>query len=485
MFPELVRSLYWDSDAASALVLGERLRGDGPVYIPHFGFWTSLWWLLATRHLPGHEQLWEATGYVFAVAGAGLVGWATARVAGRWAGVTAAAAALVVGPVALRSLLTVNYHVSTPFTAAVLATYVVLLPQRRSLALAAVVGLLAGMNAASDPLLWVAGIAPFAVAAAVLTATTRRRDLAVRASITLAVTILSALATDVLMHSFGFNIIDREFQLARLDDFASNARHLGRMVALVGGANYAFPSGYPREPVRLLLALLVLLAVAAAVFSAFRRTARRSEPIARAYACYWAAATVLLGISFVVTTNAAAQGVGAYNYLLTLPLAVGAGVTLLAAGSWRGRLAVALAVAVVGGINIASVVQGRALNPEGAIQTYEQPLMRVLEQRGMTRGYASFWDAQSLTWQSGMRLLVSPVALCDLADETTLCAFRLFAIRSWFEERPGPSFLIVDPETGFVTKPPPIVSEAVASYRFGPLRVYLFSYDLARHIRSP
>src|SRR5213594_229342 len=70
LFPGLVRDLYWDSDAASWLVLAERLRGAGTVVLPHFGAWTSLSWMLATRHLPGHADLWKATGYVFAVAAA-------------------------------------------------------------------------------------------------------------------------------------------------------------------------------------------------------------------------------------------------------------------------------------------------------------------------------------------------------------------------------------------------------------------------------
>ena len=101
--PGVIDRLYWDTDVSAPFVLAERLRGHGSVFIPHYASWTVLWLLLATRHLPGHRELWEATGYPFAVAGVGLLGWATARVAGAWAGVTAAATALVVGPYALRS----------------------------------------------------------------------------------------------------------------------------------------------------------------------------------------------------------------------------------------------------------------------------------------------------------------------------------------------------------------------------------------------
>src|SRR5512146_1443078 len=67
LFPRLIHGLYWSTDAAAPLVLAERLRGSGDVIIPHFGVWTSLWWMLATRNLPGHAHLWEATGYAFAL----------------------------------------------------------------------------------------------------------------------------------------------------------------------------------------------------------------------------------------------------------------------------------------------------------------------------------------------------------------------------------------------------------------------------------
>jgi hypothetical protein len=483
-FHRLVHAIYWDSDAASALVLAERLRGHGPVSIPHFGWWTSLWWLLATRGLPGHVQLWEATGYAFAVAGAGLVGWATGKVAGRWAGVTAAAVTLVVGPLGLRPLLTVNYHVSTPFTAVVLAAYLVVLARGPSRALAAAaVGLLAGANAASDPLLWLAGVFPFAAACAVLATATRRRDVWAPAAVTLAVTVISAVVTDAVMHGLGYHIISVELRPAPLADLVPNFVKLGREVALFGGANYAAPGAYPRDPLRPLVALLVLAAVTGVILSALKAITQRSEPATRAYACYWAAATLLVGLGYVASSQGSVAGSGSFLYMLTLAPAAGAGVAVLTSGSRRGELAVALAVAVVGAVNIAAIVQGRADNPQGTIGRYMEPLTRVLQREGVTRGYAGYWDAANLTWQSGMRLLVAPVHVCGPPSEPTICSSSFFTIRSWYEEQPGPSFLIIDPETGFITRAPPEVAHASASYRFGPLTVYVFPYDLARHIR--
>jgi hypothetical protein len=479
--PDLVRDLHWNTDISGPLALAERLRGDGPVSIPHFGTWTTYWFLLATRGLSGHEHLWEALGYAFTLTAALLLGWATARVAGRWAGVTAGAAALLVGPFALRPLMTLVYHVTNPFTAAVLGAYLVLLPRSRSIWLAVGVGLLAGANAASDPLLWVAGIAPFALAAALLARLLRSRAIAARAGATLGVTIVSAVATSLVMRGLGYHVVGLDLKPVSPSELPGNVEHLVRMAALLGGANYAFEPGYPAEPWRLLVALLVLVAIAAPVAAALKLILGRAAPLERAFACYWGAASVLLCLAFVVTPNARDLGPPSTYYLLTLSLAAGAGIALLAAGSRAAQIAVALGVTFVGAANIAGIVDGRA-GGSPALATYERPLVDLLEREGVTRGYAGYWDAQNLSWQTRMRLLVAPVTRCTT---TQLCPYDFFTIRSWYTPRPGGSFLLLDGTNNVVAGAPPFVRNAKDSRRFGPLTVYLFDYDIARHVRLP
>jgi hypothetical protein len=102
----------------------------------------------------------------------------------------------------------------------------------------------------------------------------------------------------------------------------------------------------------------------------------------------------------------------------------------------------------------------------------------MLERKGVTRGYAGFWDAGNLTWQTRMRLVVSPVGNCG----ATLCANKFFTIRSWYEPKGGPTFLLVDPTNDFI-KAPPFVSEAAEKHRFGPLTVYIFDDDVTTRIR--
>src|SRR5204863_204009 len=233
------------------------------------------WLLLATRGLPGHQDLWEALGYAFTVMAALLLGWATTRVAGRWGGVTAGAAALLVSPFALRPLMTLFYHVPNPFTAGVLGPY----------------------------------------------------------------------------------------------------------------------------PLRLLVAVLVIVAIAAPVVAALKLALARAAPLARAFACYWGAASVLLCLAFVVTPNARDLGPPSTYYLLTLPLAAGAGIALLAARSDSAQLVVALGVALVGAVNLSGIADRRPGGPPpplppGAAEVLRLDHPRLAEYVSRYRGHPAATSSQ-------------------------------------------------------------------------------------------
>jgi len=349
--------------------------------------------------------------------------------------------------------------------------------------LAAAVGLLVGANAASDPLLWVAGVVPFAVGAAVLAVTTRKTGAAVRGGLVVVVAGLAAVATNEVMFSLGYHVVSLDRRLAKVADLPGHIDVLGRMVALLGGANYAFPGGYPIDPLRPLVALLVLLAIVLTVYAAIVMLARcRTEPVLCSFACYWAAVVVVLGLAFIGTRNADDTGPLSFTYLLTLALAAGAGIALFAFRSPRRQLAVAVAVSIVGITNLAGIAHGRADQLGPGVRPYKPQLITLLTREGVTRGYADYWDAQSLTWQSGMRLLLAAVGPCGEGD---LCPFRYFTVDSWFQPKPGPSFLIVDPTNRWlVTVSQQLVKHASQVHRFGPLTVYIFKNDLARYFHK-
>jgi hypothetical protein len=137
-------------------------------------------------------------------------------------------------------------------------------------------------------------------------------------------------------------------------------------------------------------------------------------------------------------------------------------------------------VATIAALNIGSMADGRAEVTGLVVQQYERPLRAVLEREGITRGYAGYWGAQNLSWQSDMRLHVAPVSNCG--DE--LCPNNIFTIRSWYEPQGGRSFLLIDPTVNFIHAPP-FAARAKGSRRFGPMTLYLFDYDIARRVRLP
>lgn len=480
----LVRTLYWNSDAAAPFVLAASLRGHGHVFITHYGSWVPLGWLFVTRNLPGHIRIWEGTGYAFALLGTAIVGVATARVAGRWAGITAASITVIVGPAALDALLTIHWHVVPFFLAAVLSGYLLLL-ERSSVVGAASAGSFAGLCVASDPLTFVAAVVPFTGAALVLARVTRTRAVAVRAAIVLASCVVVAIATEGTMRLLGFWVTRPAAGLSSIHDAGHNVARLGRFVLLVGGANYFLPGGrYPGQPFRFVVTLLVLSAVGAIFLAAGREILRRGDPARLTFVCYWAFVAVLVAVAVVASRQGAIVERPGVFYVLTFAPAAAVGVSLLAARSVRAQVVVAMAAVAVGGSNIATIRDGRAEPGPGAMGTYAQPMFHLLQRKGITKGYAGYWDAQSLTWKSGMRLLVAPVQLCG-ADGRGLCATRLSVIESWYDPEPGPSFVLVDPETDFVPRAPRVAKDAAATYHFGPLTLYLFDDDVARRLQQP
>jgi hypothetical protein len=378
---------------------------------------------------------------------------------------------LVVGPFALRSFLsTTGAHVTAPVAAIVVGAVLVQLTRTPSWVATILGGAFAGVTAASDPLVWFGAVVPFALAAALVWAKARRREVASHAGAFLGLTLVSAVVTNTVMHALDFHIGSATVALASLRDLPHNALQLGRMAALLGGANYAFPEGYPREPLRIAVALLAFIAVAAPVIAfAVRRSA---------YAAYWAASVVLLSLLFVATPNAVDLGPKSVNYVLTFAPAAGVGIALLAR-SQRAQLAAALCIALVAAVNIASIANRRAeVTGVVALPQHADEILRVLEHEHARYGYAGFWSSLNLTWQSGTRVLVAPVNNCG----AELCPNNFFTIDSWYDAHRGPAFLLVDASIPDI-KAPEFAKKAATKERFGPLTLYVFDHDIASHIR--
>src|SRR4029077_11963410 len=105
-----------NADVAAAPVIGQ-LYGEAPnsatVILGFLPWYTTLWFELATRHVPFHAALWEVAPWVASVAGIGAVAWATAKAAGRWAGALVAFVLVCAGPALLKIQFAFDYHGAT------------------------------------------------------------------------------------------------------------------------------------------------------------------------------------------------------------------------------------------------------------------------------------------------------------------------------------------------------------------------------------
>jgi hypothetical protein len=197
-----------------------------------------------------------------------------------------------------------------------------------------------------------------------------------------------------------------------------------------------------------------------------------------AYAAYWAASVVVLSLLFVVTPNATDLGPKSINYVLTFAPAAGAGIALLARSA-SAQLAAAVCIAFVAAVNIAAMTNGRAeVTGVVALPRHADEIVRALEREHARRGYAGFWSALNLTWQSDMRVFAAPVNNCG----AELCPNKFFTIESWYRPRGGRTFLLVD-ATIRDLEAPEFAKNAAQTLRFGPLTLYVFDEDIAYHIR--
>jgi hypothetical protein len=485
-FGAAIRAGNLDADAVSAPVIGELFGQAGPhasVVLGTFGWYATLLFELATKWLPAHRSVWEVMPYAMALGSVALVTWSVWRLAGRWAAAISAVLLICTSPVTL--------HLLLPMLGA-----------------AAVVGAIVGINAASDPLVTIAGLVPFGLALIVSHTLAWRKDSP--RSIKLAATMLVSmaitwLATDALMTSWnvspeaGLHL----FKLARAGEVSKN---LGLWLqAIPRLANGDF---FGRE-----LSISALTAVAAAVFSlaavamlprigweALRHGVaswqlKRLNPSVEvsspdeapgrsvlasrrlAFSVFWCASAFALSGVFLV--SAYPVDANSDRYLVGLLYAVAALIPLYCDGS-RGREAALLLGTCVFAISgISSLLQRLPARQRFPTTAAAEAIAAVATAHDLRYGYGEYWDSSPITWATGTRIQVYPVASCD--DNQRLCPFDLHVISSWYRNRPGiRSFLLIDPAYRSLRAPAPDLGRPSAVYHVGNVAMYVYPYDIAR-----
>jgi len=499
----IVQAIYANADFVSAPVIGELYDERAPgtqVVLGNFPWYETLWFERLTAGLPAHRQVWQLAPWLFSLAGVAAVAWATWRAAGAWAAMVVAVALGCAGPALLTFQFGGSLHAPTFAHACLLGAFLVLCASRGGragswpvhVAACAALAAVTAAGVASDDLLLAAGIAPFALAAIGMVWLLPRPAGPRIAVSALAVSALAVAGGRLLAKAMeDENVIASAFDVtfATWDKLFANARVLAHSLA------YLFNGDFGGEAIDLwsVLSLVCAVAVVGAVAFAVgygRRWAARAvaapatderEAARRAHLAFWFLAGAVLGLTFLLTS----VPVDKYSarYVLTVGYAVAIVVAVAAVDRPWLRIGVVtgLTLVLVSGVSglVRGTLQDSARSSPGG--NLSGPLERLARAEGVEHGYAGYWTAAPLTWQTRARLQVYPVKSCT--GTPTLCPYPFHRIASWYDPRPGErSILVVDPfqpSAGAPTGPDPAFGAPQRVARIADRTVYVYGYDIA------
>jgi hypothetical protein len=517
--PRLLPAIYQLADNAIApyLMQGWEHAPSGAHMLMANVPWYSAYWLMRVLGwLPDHRTLWEFAPWLLSGLGCGCVGWATAKAAGRNAGLLVSAGLICAGTALLPLQFAWGVHGLTYVYVLLLGAFAVWLADdslSRSPAwfwcVVCLMTALTAVGVASDPLVLVAGLVPFAGTGVALTASSpqtlwRRRVRAAVAAVTVG-SIAGSVLFGAVMRSAGLAADRYPIKLASFGEIGS---HLLLLIqgtfALLNGYLHegpVWPFGY-LSPTGLLgyccsvaVVLLVGLAlsVAVRVIRSRRETAADSatsvSPVMFAHTGYWLMSAVLLGVVYVFST--APVDLQSKRYIVTvayavLILGVTGGMTL------RTRRPAQFVVAACVGVVVLSGAVG-LVRSQVAAQYRRFPslaLSKAVAALAHTEhvkvGYAGYWDAFPLGWLSSSAVPVYPITQCGSRLCPTVRSTIGVGINSWYRSHPGVrSMLVLDP----VFDPSDSLPASAPAYLGHPLGgvhvidqrldVYVYGYDIA------
>ena len=504
-FSQIVAGVYMGADAASAPVLGQLFHtSSGIVLLGHLGWYSALLFEVWTRWLPGHRQLWEFAPYALALCSAGIMGWGVSRIAGRWGAAITVTLLICLGPATLSLLLVLNDHSETWFTVALLSGLLVALeewPSRYArwplVLLSGVVGVVLGLNAASDKLLLVAGAGPLLIAL-VLTLVWLPSDRSRRAALgglaCAATAIVSYVLLKALMnHWHVVTALDTNTTVyAGAGAIRGNFELWWQSIAtLANGEFFGLQIGFT-STLEFVCAVMAIVAVGLAVRQAWRTVmsaaTTRGEPrtsprrLDLAWAIYWG--TSLVALSSVFIASGMPEGPPSNRYLVGILLAVAALVPLVARGSTGTRAIATGAVTVYAFTGWLGLIDHTLIRSETGSPSYTlaNAVARVARREHLAVGYGSYLDAAPITWATHTQVKVFPVDDCD--GNQHLCAYEQHIMTSWYTPRQGvKTFLLTDP--GFTvagSAPTPDLGKPLAVHQFGAVTMYVYPYDIAARL---
>ncbi len=504
-FSQIIAGVYMGPDAASAPVIGQLFHASaGVVLLGHLGWYSALLFEISTRWVPGHRQLWEFAPYALALCSAAVMGWGVSRIAGKWGAAITVTAVICLGPSTLSLLLVLNDHSETWFTVALVSGLLVALqewPVRYArwpvVVLSGVVGVVLGLNAASDKLLLVAGAGPLFVALAltwIWLPSDRSRRAALDGLACAATAIASYLLLQALMsHWHVVAAADTNTTVyAPAGALAGNFELWWQSImTLADGEFFGLRIGFT-STLGFVCALMAIVAVALAarlawrtVLSAasMRRESRTSlRRLDLAWTIYWGASLVALSSVFIA--SGMPEGPPSDRYLVGILLAAAALLPLLARGSNGTRAIATGAVTLYAFTGWLSLTHHTLIRSETGSPSYAlaNVVAREAHREHLAVGYGSYLDAAPITWATHMQVKVFPVDDCD--GNLHLCAYEQHIMTSWYTPRHGvKSFLLTDPSfTVAGSAPTPDLGKPLAVHQFGAVTMYVYPYDIAARL---
>jgi hypothetical protein len=357
-----------------------------------------------------------------------------------------------------------------------------------------------GACLASDALLIVTGVAPLIATA--VGAALRPGRLAKSVALTAIGTVMAAVPiaflTGALMRSAGYVTLPPPAKLSPLSELPEHAQLLfegfrelanGYLGSHWPGTLHS-PIGYACDVVMIAAVLAVLVIALRGAVTFIRATVGRrmiSDPAELAYGlhtAYWVTSALAVCAAFVFSTTAG--GTRHESYYATVIFSVAALLPLLARAGSRARWLVPAGACIFFLGGIVGLKRNYLQVSEPALSHYAGKIVALARANHLQTGYAGYWDASSLTWNSHEQVLVRPLEQC--ATPTTglgICPFFLMRTPSWYVPQRRHTFLLVDPGQLYVTSLPAGLGAPIATYAVGPIRMYVYSYDIASRLGPP
>jgi hypothetical protein len=499
----IISTLYLSSDTASAPVIAS-LANPPPatqiVTLGNYSWYEALWFMQATLGLPAHRQIWEIAPIVWTALAYVVLVRAAWVLFGRWVALMTGAIVMCVTPFQQTVFFTLDTHGPLLVHACVLAGALVWLSMRRSppgwallVALGVPLAAFTGAGVASDQLAFVAYVIPFAAAASFGTwrfGGATQHKVFIFAIATSATAVVGGEIAAAVMRAnhwaatpFRVNAVAPGHILSNLDIFIKAFSNLG-------GGDFAGIPFVLSNYTTFAAGALTLLALALVTLWLGRRSvhllvrepsAPSREAAAAIYTAFWGA--VLIGVCAIFILSSAPVDKSSARYLANAYIAVAVLIPLVAYKIARTpRVLMACGV----GIFTALSLYGTVHEPDTAntsMLPVAPPVAGQIEQfvlsHGAQYGFARYWDAEALTWETQLRIQAYPAYNCD-PPSLVICPFILNIISSWYEPQPHTrSFLVVD-----ATGPDPLAADPasghpIATANFGGVSVYVYNHDIA------